>query len=156
MKISIEQIKGNPLRVICYLYRPNTIKVERWAIVKSQVYVQRPPNVKLTIEEDLKYLLLNNVLESVNDKEYRLTECANTKFAEYKRKETELILREIIDVDYEFAVLNYFAKFDDHVLFDNLPQIFLDFVPKMKDGLYPEGNLHYYLFAKKTLHRRIW
>lgn len=151
MKTIFDELKGNQLRIIKFLNRnrKGSTFATRGHIVTPFYVSNRYPGNESQADEDIDYLISKNLIVK-EDKNFWLTDSTIYQFEEYKKNETEQILKDIINSGYEFALLNYLNRRDEFISSTEFPKILENFAPFLNNFNLPSGMLIDNLFKLKN------
>lgn len=147
----INALTGNSLRIIKFLYRhPKGSSLATRGNIATQFYISdRLNDSNLNPDEDIIFLISKNLIER-DEKNLWLTDVAFKEMSEYQKIETALILKDIINVNYEFALLRYLNRRKEFVHGKEFPKILEDFAPFLNNMNLPSGKLIDSLFKLKN------
>lgn len=147
----INELTGNRLRIIKFLYRHK--KGSSFATrgnIATRFYVSsRFPDSTSHPDEDIDFLVGKGLVER-EERNLLLTDLAVNLLTDYETTETNSILSDIVNVDYEFALLKYLDWRNEFVNADECPKILQDFAPFLNNFNLPSGMLIDNLFKLKN------
>lgn len=112
----ISELSGNALRIIKFLHRQKkgVSFSTRGNIVRRFYIANRYPDKPSNPDEDIDFLKEKGLIER-EEKNLWLTDLAINQYVEYQVTETNSILTDIINVNYEFALLKYLNQRNEFV-----------------------------------------
>src|SRR4051794_16518340 len=120
----INELTGNRLRIVRFLYRQEEVSPSftRNDIAGLFYVTNKFPGSALNPDDDINFLVDKGLIKR-EEKKLWLTVLAIDQFTEYQATETDSILTDIINVDYEFALLGYLDRRNEFVNTNEFPKI---------------------------------
>lgn len=147
----INELRGNPLRIITFLYRhPKGSSFATRGNIATRFYVKdRLIDSSSNPDEDINFLFNRNLINR-EERNLWLTNLGFREMSQYLQVETALILKDIINVNYDFALLRYLNRRNEFINGKEFPKILEDFAPFLNNFNLPSGMLIDNLFKLKN------